>query len=199
MAARCRSIVILAVGVGIACLAQAGWIHAKALLAQVLIEHAFERARDGAEAARPWPWADTRMVARLHLPGSGQALVVLSGSSGRNLAFGPAHDPASVRPGEPGNSVIAGHRDTHFRPLASLRVGDPLNVELLDGSSIDFVVTAVDVVDSRRWGIALDTGAPRLTLVTCYPFGAADPSGPMRFVVTADLPGRFQAPSNMQR
>lgn len=192
MTRRWRSalVALLVVG-GLACVAQAGWIHAKALLAQALIEHAFERARDGAEFSRPWPWADTNMVARLHLPGSRQALVVLSGSSGRNLAFGPAHDPASVAPGEPGNSVIAGHRDTHFRSLAHLQAGDPLSLERLDGSIIDFVVTAVDVVDSRRWGILLEADVPRLTLVTCYPFSAMDPSGPMRFVVTADLPGRF--------
>jgi sortase A len=183
-------VAVLVVG-GLACVAQAGWIHAKALLAQAMIEYAFERARDGAEFSRPWPWADTRMVARLHLPGSGPALVVLSGPSGRNLAFGPAHDPASVAPGERGNSVIAGHRDTHFRPLALLQVGDPVRLERLDGVSVDFVVTAVDVVDSRRWDILLEADAPRLTLVTCYPFGAMDPSGPMRFVVTADLPGVF--------
>lgn len=191
MERRYKGIVIAAAVVGLACLAQAGWIHAKALLAQALIGHAFERARGGDAPARPWPWADTHAVARLRLPGSGAGLVVLSGSSGRNLAFGPAHDAASVAPGEPGNSVIAGHRDTHFFALAQLQVGDPLSVERLDGRNVEFTVTAVDVVDSRRWRIALDSATPRLTLITCYPFGAVDPSGPMRFVVTADLPGRF--------
>ncbi len=173
---------------GSASLAQAGWIRAKAALAQVLVAHAFERARDGDRGdhpARPWPWADTRVVARLHMPRAGGTLLVLSGASGRNLAFGPAHDTASVLPGEPGNSVIAGHRDTHFRALERLQIGDRLGVELVDGRSMEFEVTALEVVDSRRWRIALDSPAPRLTLVTCYPFDAADPSGPMRFVVTA--------------
>lgn len=155
----------------------------------MLVAHAFERARRGEDLARPWPWADTRPVARLHLSPSGRALVVLSGSSGRNLAFGPGHDSASVLPGEPGNSVIAGHRDTHFRLLEGLRPGDRLELERVDGPRLVFEVSSVDVVDSRRWRIALDGAAPRLTLVTCHPFDAVDPAGPMRFVVTADAVG----------
>ena len=181
----------LALLVGIGCLAQAGWIHAKAALAQALVGHAFERALEGDEDARPWPWADTRPVARLRFPGVDDALIVLAGASGRNLAFGPVHDPASVPPGEPGNSVIAAHRDTHFKVLEGLRVGDLLGVERADGRNFEFVVTAIEIVDSRRARIALDSDTSRLTLVTCYPFDALVASGPMRFVVTADPAGRF--------
>lgn len=176
----------LALLVGIACLAQAGWIQAKAILAQALVERAFDRALEGDADARPWPWADTRPVARLRLPGTDGALIVLAGASGRNLAFGPVHDPASAPPGEPGNSVIAAHRDTHFRTLEKLRVGDPLGVERADGRNFQFIVTAIEIVDSRRARIALDSDGARLTLVTCYPFDALNPAGPMRFVVTAD-------------
>jgi sortase A len=160
-------------------LSQAGWIHAKAWLAQALIERAF------ASGDSPWPWADTRAVARLELPGDAQPLFVLAGNSGRNLAFGPAHDSASVLPGEPGNSIIAGHRDTHFRALAALLPGDRIEVARPDGRRFSFVVAALEVVDSRRARIALDAAGPRLTLVTCYPFDALDARGPLRYVVTA--------------
>lgn len=181
-----RAWVAALMAVGIACLAQAGWIHAKAALAQWLVAHAFERARDGEAQARPWPWADTRPIARLHLPSHAGPLLVLAGNSGRNLAFGPVHDQASALPGEPGNSVIAGHRDTHFRALAELQRGDRLRVERADGRSYEFVVTTLEVVDSRRTRIVVDDVAPRLTLVTCFPFDALDPSGPLRYVVSAD-------------
>ena len=163
-------------------LGQAGWIHAKAWLAQVLIERAF------ATGETPWPWADTRAVARLELPGLERPLFVLAGHSGRNLAFGPAHDAASVLPGESGNSIVAGHRDTHFRALAALHAGDRISVTRPDGRRFTFVVAALEVVDSRRTRLALDAPEPRLTLVTCYPFDALDPRGPLRYVVTA-LPG----------
>ena len=55
-----------------------------------------------------------------------------------------------------------------------------------DGRSTWFTVTELRVVDSRLERIALDGAAPRLTLVTCYPFDALIPGGPLRWVVTAD-------------
>lgn len=184
---RARVLAAIAAFIGAACVAQGGWIHLKARLAQALIARAWERSEQGDAAARPWPWADTVPVARLVTP-AGEELYVLEGDSGRNLAFGPAHDPASVLPGEDGNSVIAGHRDTAFRFLQALRPGDRLRIER-GGRQVWFAVSDVRIVDSRRTRIALAAAAPRLTLVTCYPFDAVAPGGPLRLVVTADVPG----------
>jgi sortase A len=134
-------------------------------------------------------------VARLVVAGARpQVYYVLEGSSGRNLAFGPAHDPASVLPGEPGNSVISGHRDTTFGFLKSLGMGDRLRVDR-HGTSTWFTVTDARVVDSRLQRIALDGDAPRLTLVTCYPFEAIVPGGPLRWVVTADAVAAAGSPA----
>lgn len=179
--------VAVAVGlsaIGIACISAACWIHVKAFAAQVLINAAWDRAQRGDAQARPWPWADTAPVARMTFHDS-ETLVVLEGSSGRNLAFAPSHDAASVLPGEPGNSVVSAHRDTHFRELEHVRLGDSIRVERADGQRFMFSVTDVRVVDSRTTRIALDGDEPRLTLVTCYPFNAISPGGPLRFVVTA--------------
>lgn len=177
---------LLAALLGSGCLAGAAWIHVKARLAQMLIARAWERRVHGEALARPWPWADTVPLARLAVPGARPLeFFVLEGSSGRNLAFGPAHDPASVLPGEPGNSVIAGHRDTSFGFLGSLRPGDRLRIERA-GRQTWFSVSDVRVVDSRRTRIALGGDAPRLTLVTCYPLDGLAYGGPLRWVVTAD-------------
>jgi sortase A len=169
---------------GITCLMAAGWMHMKAFAAQELIDAAWQRNRAGTSTARPWPWADTTPVARLTV--NGESFIVLEGASGRNLAFGPTHDAASVLPGERGNSVIAAHRDTHFRALRAVLMGDRVQVERVDGRRAEFIVTNVRVADSRRERIALGANTPRLTLVTCYPFDAIQPGGPLRFVVTAD-------------
>jgi sortase A len=178
--------VLLAALSGIACLAQGAWIHLKAEAAQLLIAHAWQRVERGDRGARPWPWADTTPVARLVIPGhEPRELFVLEGASGRNLAFGPAHDPSSVLPGERGNSVIAGHRDTSFRVLRALHVGDRLEVETRTGLTW-FAVSDARIADSRTTRIALASDTPRLTLVTCYPFDALLPGGPLRWVVTAD-------------
>jgi sortase A len=171
--------------IGVACLGHSSWIYAKAFLAQRLIGSAWDRVQAGDPDAKPWWWADTHPVAKLTI-GAGHELMVLEGSSGRNLAFGPTHDPASVLPGERGNSVIEGHRDTHFSALRELRLGDRVRVDLPGGRGAAFVVTNLRVADSRRSRIALDSETPRLTLVTCYPFNAIEPGGPLRYVITAD-------------
>jgi len=172
--------------IGLACIVAAFWIHVKAFAAQVLINSAWERARNGAADTRPWPWADTTPVARIMFH-DWKSMVVLEGSSGRNLAFAPSHDAASVLPGEPGNSVISAHRDTHFHGLRHTRLGDGIRVERADGRTYLFTVSDIRVVDSRRVRLALDGDPSRLTLVTCYPFDAIQPGGPLRFVVTANL------------
>jgi sortase A len=62
-----------------------------------------------------------------------------------------------------------------------------VRVERVDGRAFEFIVTDRRVADSRKQRIALDSQTPRLTLVTCYPFDAIEPGGPLRFVVTADF------------
>jgi sortase A len=166
---------------------RAGWIEAKAHLAQHLVRRAWQRAQSGAGDARPWPWADTRPVARLLAPGHGVDLFVLDGASGRTMAFGPGHLSGTPRPGEEGNAVVSGHRDTHFAFLRHLRAGDVLVVERPDGGRRRYTVSDTRVVDRRDTWVAEDAGDTRLTLVTCYPFDALRPGGPQRFVVVARL------------
>ena len=83
--------------------------------------------------------------------------------------------------------MIAGHRDTHFRFLGDVRRGELLGLETSDGQRHVYEVIGADVVDARRGSLVLDTEAAMLTLVTCYPFGARDPGGPLRYVVTAKM------------
>ncbi len=168
-------------------LGEGAYIPAKAWLAQELMQRAWERAGAGSERPAPWPWADTWPVARLRALGGDIDLIVLAGGSGRTLAFGPGHLSASAMPGQRGNSVIAGHRDTHFSFLQRLAVGEALSVETVDGESHLYQVIDIDVVDSRRSSLLLDTDEGVLSLVTCYPFDALEPGGPMRYVVTAKM------------
>ncbi len=95
-------------------LGQGAYIPAKAWLAQELMQRAWLRVSAGEDRAAPWPWADTWPVARLSAKSHDVDLIVLAGGSGRTLAFGPGHLGASALPGEVGNMIIAGHRDTHF-------------------------------------------------------------------------------------
>ncbi len=181
-------LVVLFATVGIGVTVHALWIPAKAVLAQVLLEQAWQEVRrgaaEGSAAARPWPWADTWPVARLTLPGRAP-MVVLAGASGRTLAFAPGHLDGSARPGEAGHVVLAGHRDTHFRALARLHPGDEVAVEDPAGRLRRYRVTGAAVVDHRDTSV-LAAGGDRLTLVTCWPFDALHPGGPLRYVVAAE-------------
>lgn len=163
------------------------YIPAKAWLAQELMQRAWVRTGAGEERATPWPWADTWPVARLTAKSQGTDLIVLAGGSGRTLAFGPGHLSASALPGEVGNMIVAGHRDTHFRFLQKVEVGELLGVESARGQRHLYKVVGVDIVDSRRGALVLDTDAAMLSLVTCYPFDALEAGGPLRYVVTARM------------
>ena len=165
---------------------QGAYIPAKAWLAQELMQRAWRKTSIENLPQAPWPWADTSPVAKLSAKGGGIELIVLAGSSGRTLAFGPGHMSASALPGDTGNSVIAGHRDTHFQFLQYVSVGESLLVERPEGQTYLFRVTGIDVVDSRRGSLVLDTDRSTLSLVTCYPFDVDDPGGPLRYVVTAE-------------
>jgi len=162
------------------------YIYAKAQLAQVLLHAAWERTHATGNASKPWPWADTHPVARLVAPGQDADVLVLAGASGRTLAFGPGHLDGSAQPGDPGNAVITAHRDTHFRFLKDAGPGDLIVVERADGATRHFRVRKSYVADARDLRLPRDTLVPTLTLVTCYPFDALNPGGPLRYVVVAE-------------
>lgn len=168
-------------------LGHGAYIPAKAWLAQALMQRAWQKTQHGEAESPPWPWADTWPVARLTAKGGTIELIVLEGGSGRTLAFGPGHLSVSVLPGEKGNSIIAGHRDTHFQFLKFMKRGESILVETADGDTYLYRVTDIDIVDSRRGSIVIDTDKAMLSLVTCYPFGAREAGGPLRYVVTAEM------------
>lgn len=178
----------LALGLGLAAvlvLARALWIPAKALVAQVLLERAWNES-GGASRVRAWPWADSWPVARLRAPRLGIDQIVLANATGSTLAFAPGHVDGTAAPGAHGNTVLAGHRDTHFAFLERLRAGDELWIDRVDGTKTRYVVRSTTVVDRTRAELLLPGELDLLTLVTCWPFTAVVPGGRERYVVQAE-------------
>ncbi len=178
--------VALAVALGFALagavvLGKGVYIHAKAVLAQVLIHAAWTERLAGAGAPKPWPWADTYPVARLTVPRLGVDQIVLAGATGRTLAFGPA---AVEGLGLPATTVLSGHRDTHFAFLRDLRPGDDLALQGADGITQRYSVASGAVVHEGDVRLS-EPDAPTLVLATCWPFDAIDPGTPWRYLVTA--------------
>ncbi len=159
------------------------WIPVKAELAQHLLERSWLRTLEGEPDAKPWPWADTRAVAILEIPRLGLREIVLEGSSGRNLAFGPTL-VNTAQLDQSADRVLSGHRDTHFSFLKELKTGDLLRLRTVKEIR-DYRVSWQEAVDSRTQQLVIDDSVERLTLLTCYPFNATTSGGPLRWVVTA--------------
>ena len=159
-------------------------VPAKAVVAQILLERAFERSVVAHALQKPWPWADMAPIARVSIKRLDVSRIVLDGGSGQAMAFGPTLLSGGARLGEPGVTVLAAHRDTHFRFLERVRAGDVIDVEALDGAVRHYRVTGAAVVRWDRFAV-IDTPLSQLALSTCYPFGTVE-RGPLRYIVYAD-------------
>lgn len=180
-----KAVFILSLLSGIALTAQGLYIPAKAMLAQVLLERAFTEAQTQGAPVRPWPWVDSWPVARISVPRLHESAIVLSGGTGQALAFGPTLLPQSAPLGGEGTSVLAAHRDTHFRFLKDLKPGDLILVEDTHAQLHSYRVTNRQVVHKDAFAVQANSSSSRLTLTTCWPFDALAP-GPWRYVVTAE-------------
>lgn len=160
------------------------WIPTKAVVAQFLLQKAWADTRLSTTPVKPWPWADTWPMGRIVQKRMNIDEIILKGSSGEALAFGPGHLTKSAPPGEGGHCVLSGHRDTSFAFLEDLQMGDEL---LLEGWSRTkkYRVQKSEVIKASD--LYLDVMQPGiLTLITCYPFGGILPNTSLRFVVTAE-------------
>ena len=181
---RYLALVLLFAGLGLS--GKAVYIHAKANLAKFLLRVSWLETMEKGGMGKPWPWADTWPVARMIIPAYEIDLVVLEGVSGNVLAFGPGHMTLSSLPGQPGNAIISGHRDTSFRFLERVRIGDRITMQTKEGDMVPYRVVATQVVDAAVLDMTVEADVPLLTLVTCFPFDAVVPGGPERYLVFAE-------------
>lgn len=175
----------LCVLAGVYFVGQAGYIQAKAVLAQVLLDRAWETTLATGVPTKAWSWADTWPLARISFPTLNETAIVLQEAGGEAMAFGPAHVAASPKPGAAGVSVIGGHRDTHFSFIKRLKVGDEIVIETPERKTVRYRMTGSTIVHAGASGIATKAKTQRLALVTCYPFDAVE-RGPLRYVVFAE-------------
>ena len=122
-------------------------------------------------------------IARIEIPRLDLEAVIAEGTSGRTLQRAVGRLDGSARPGQAGNIVLAGHRDTFFRPLKTIQVGDVVYLESSAGRDV-FTVEWTQVVEPSDIEVTAATDYPAITLVTCYPFNYIG-NAPLRFVVRA--------------
>jgi sortase A len=164
------------------------YLHAKAQLAEFLIQQAWYHSLKTGRPQAPWSWADTYPVARLRIPHLGFDEFVLEGATPRTLAFGPARMQSGAAMGEPGNILLAGHRTSWFRRLKGIAKNDRVELEWFDGHTGPhqrvYRVVAICIVEPKDDAMLAATPQDALTMITCYPFSPS-PYSPKRFIVRA--------------
>ncbi len=131
-------------------------------------------------------------LTRLSIPTINLNSIVVEGTSHHALLLGPGHMEDTPEPGEPGNAVITGHRDTFFRHVYELHKGDTITVQR-GGHIYVYEVFEKKIVKPDDMAVAAPSGDNRLTLITCYPTYYIGPA-PDRLVVAAKLIGNADKP-----
>jgi sortase A len=136
-----------------------------------------------AQPKKQTPPADPTAIGRIEIPRLGLKAIVKEGGDDDTLERAVGLLPGSAHPGQSGNIVLAGHRDTFFWPLQDIERGDQIRI-VLPHETYRYRVDSIRVVDPAETSALASKGVEELTLVTCYPFryvGAA----PRRFIVSA--------------
>jgi sortase A len=123
------------------------------------------------------------LVGRIEIPRLGFKAIVLEGSDSGTLRVAVGRIPETADPGQKGNIVLAGHRDSFFRPLKGIRDGDEIELVTPTGN-YRYSVQWTQVVNPTETRVLQPTRDKSLTLVTCYPFHYIGPA-PQRFIVRA--------------
>lgn len=147
---------------------------------------------DAKASTVPVPAAGT-MLGRLEAPSVKLSTTVLEGSDDATLGRGSGHIEDTPFPGQPGNVGIAGHRDTTFRALRHIRIGDALEFKTAD-RLYRYRISKTMIVGPDDVYVLDPTATPALTLVTCYPFEFVG-HAPRRFIVRAELTGEESVPT----
>jgi LPXTG-site transpeptidase (sortase) family protein len=125
------------------------------------------------------------LIGRIQIPRFHVHALLIEGTDPRALRRAVGHVPATALPGEPGNVVIAGHRDSFFSYLKDVQPGDRVWITTPDGK-FEYSVESMRVVRPEQTEVLGTTPIPTLTLITCYPFHHLGPA-PERYVVSARL------------
>jgi sortase A len=183
------------VTIGAICLLWAGATSLSAIVYQVEQRVSLEQlapSLDRAEADRGPNGVESRVetaapLGRLEIPRLGLSAVVAEGDDETTLKVAVGHLPDTPLPWHEGNSALAGHRDSFFRPLRRIEVGDDIHLATRQGT-LRYRVTRHTVVEPDELWVLQPLPTAALTLITCYPFDYVGPA-PRRFIVHAERIG----------
>ena len=165
---------------GILAIGYAGYVFADSRIYEATEIRKLEQA---IPLTNPHPPAQGETLGQILVPRLSINAIVIQGDSAANLRHGVAHLSNSPLPGESGNVALAGHRDTFFRPLRDIRIGDRV-IFKTTSRSFEYIVESTQVVSPTDLSVLDASSGHQLTLLTCFPFYYVGPA-PKRFVVHA--------------
>jgi LPXTG-site transpeptidase (sortase) family protein len=142
-------------------------------------------------AQTPRVVANGDVIGEMMIPRLELKTIVAQGESPKILRRAVGHVPGTAMPGQPGNVALAGHRDSFFRSLRSIQLGDAITIKTPDGE-FDYQVESTQVVLPSDVQVLQPSTEKTLTLITCFPFYYVGPA-PKRFIVRARQIGRLPA------
>ena len=160
-------------------------IEIKAKVAQVLLQRAWHQTLKTGQNYRPWPSFDGVPIMRLVIPQHNINQIVLKGTSGQALAFGPAFHEESFLPQEKKITIISSHRDSHGIFIKKLQLGEEIKIQDADNHWHTYTIDNFFIINVQKEKIAMDRNEDRLLLITCYPFDAIRSGTPLRYIVSA--------------
>lgn len=166
--------------VGLLALVYAGYVVVDAHAYQAYEQSRFEDVRI---KEPPPPLVEGGVIGEIQVPRLQLKAIVVQGDSHTILRRAVGHIPETALPGTLGNVVLAGHRDTFFRPLRNIRLGDAITLKTSEGA-FQYLVESTEVVPASAVEVLNATTGRTLTLITCYPFDYIGPA-PNRYVVRA--------------
>lgn len=170
--------------IGVVALGYVGYVLASARAYQAIETARLEHVVSQPEIRRaPRLVADGGVIGQLEIPRLGLAAIVVEGDSASLLRRAVGHLPETALPGESGNVALAGHRDTFFRPLRRIQLGDAITLRTQDGE-FHYRVESTRVVAPDATDVLQSSDIHELTLITCFPFNYIG-SAPDRFIVRA--------------
>jgi sortase A len=165
---------------GILAVGYAGFVFASSRAYQAVEMRKFKEA---GRLTEPHLLADGDVLGEIEVPRLGLDAIVVQGDSPATLKRAVGHLSQSALPGEWGNVALAGHRDTFFRPLRDIRLGDTITFKTQE-RTFEYLVQSIEVVAPTDVGVLEPSTGHDLTLLTCYPVYYVGPA-PKRLVVRA--------------
>jgi sortase A len=174
--------------IGLLALGYAGFVFADSHAYQALEMKKFKQA---SRLSEPRNLVEGDVIGEIQVPRLRLNAMVVQGDSPASLRRAVGHLTKSALPGQWGNVALAGHRDTFFRPLRNIRLGDEIRFKTRE-RSFEYRVESIEVVAPMDIRVLKSSTGHDLTLLTCFPIYYVGPA-PKRLVVRArEVDGMMQ-------